>query len=66
MNDTFGDAARRLNGIAAQFLGWRPNEFWGATPSELTIALRDPGKGESALGPSRHEITQMMERDSNG
>lgn len=27
--------ARRLSGQTALILGWRPEEFWTATPSEL-------------------------------
>ncbi len=32
---TFGEAAERLCGAAAMLLGWRPAEFWDATPAEL-------------------------------
>lgn len=35
----FGAAAAGLAGAAAQLLGWRPDEFWGATPMELASAL---------------------------
>jgi hypothetical protein len=35
----FGEAAARLCGPAAMLLGWRPNEFWEATPAELAMAL---------------------------
>lgn len=35
----FADAAQTLAGIAAMALGWRPDEFWHATPEELAIAL---------------------------
>lgn len=35
----FADAARTLAGIAAMALGWRPGEFWHATPEELATAL---------------------------
>lgn len=35
----FGDAAVRLCGAAATVLGWRPAEFWNATPAELASAL---------------------------
>lgn len=35
----FADAARTLAGISALALGWRPDEFWHATPDELTAAL---------------------------
>jgi uncharacterized phage protein (TIGR02216 family) len=36
---TFGEAAARLCGAAAMLLGWRPSEFWDATPAELALAL---------------------------
>jgi uncharacterized phage protein (TIGR02216 family) len=35
----FGDAAARLCGATALLLGWRPGEFWNATPAELVVAL---------------------------
>jgi uncharacterized phage protein (TIGR02216 family) len=35
----FGEAAVRLCGAAAQVLGWRPGEFWEATPAELAAVL---------------------------
>ena len=66
MSETFGETARRLNCIAAQALGWRPTEFWNATPTELAISLSDPRECETGVAPSRNQITQMMERDSNG
>lgn len=36
---TFGDAAGRWAGLAALNLGWRPAEFWSATPAELLSIL---------------------------
>ena len=38
----FGEAAARLCGAAAMMLGWRPEEFWNATPAELALALQSP------------------------
>lgn len=35
----FADAARRAAHLAAVLLGWRPVEFWAATPAELVTAL---------------------------
>ena len=35
----FGDAAARLAGVAGALLGWRPEEFWRATPAELGAVL---------------------------
>ncbi|MFL6725352.1 MAG: phage tail assembly chaperone [Sphingomicrobium sp.] len=38
----FGDAAARLSSAATMLLGWRPDEFWTATPAELALALQAP------------------------
>jgi hypothetical protein len=40
--DCFGDCAERLCGAASLLLGWRPDEFWSATPAELATALKAP------------------------
>jgi len=36
---SFAQGARRLAGQAGLLLGWRPDEFWRATPDELADAL---------------------------
>lgn len=36
---SFGERAAELAGMAATLLGWRPDEFWNATPDELATAL---------------------------
>jgi len=58
---TFADTARRLSGVAARVLGWRPGEFWAATPAELA-AVFEPARDESAP-LSRAELNALMERD---
>ena len=45
----FADAAGRLAGVAGWLLGWRPDEFWRATPAELASVLR-AARGEEAAG----------------
>ena len=35
----FVAAARRAARVAAAVLGWRPDEFWAATPEDLRTAL---------------------------
>ena len=40
MTVEFGEAAVRLCGAASILLGWRPAEFWDATPAELAAALQ--------------------------
>lgn len=45
---TFAEGAARLAGLAAALLGWRPDDFWNATPAELASifgALTPDGGG---------------------
>lgn len=65
MTQTFAAAAKTWCPLAARLLGWRPDEFWRATPAELVLALADPEAAEAAAPPSREAITAMMERDDN-
>ncbi len=58
----FGPAARRLAGLTARLLGWRPDEFWAATPAELAAVLAsDAAPASAPLG--REELARLMERD---
>ena len=52
--------------IAARILGWRPNEFWQATPREIIAAIQEPEQLGSTTAPSRELINKMLERDNNG
>jgi hypothetical protein len=46
----FSQSAGRLAGLAGAVLGWRPDEFWEATPGELAGVLRAmTGEGEAEL-----------------
>lgn len=60
----FGDTAARLAALTAALLGWRPEEFWRATPAELAgiLALIVPTTehGDSAL------ITRLKEQFPDG
>ena len=61
---SFADGAARLGGLAARALGWRPEEFWRATPSELALSL---GVGaDGCEPPGRADLYRMMERDADG
>jgi hypothetical protein len=35
----FVERAERLAGLAGALLGWRPDEFWRATPAEFGAVL---------------------------
>lgn len=65
MTESFAEKTRRWNALAARLLGWRPDDFWQATPAELAMALADPAGAEAMAPPSRELITRMMERDHN-
>ena len=40
MSATLAESAARLAGLAGALLGWRPDEFWRATPAELAVVLK--------------------------
>ncbi len=60
MSDRFGPLALRLAGLSARALGWRPAEFWHATPAELAACLAPADAPESL---SRDLFDRMMEHD---
>ncbi|MCB2062177.1 MAG: phage tail assembly chaperone [Novosphingobium sp.] len=63
MSDSFGPHAVRLFTLAAKLLGWRPADFWSATPAELAAALAPlaDGTGDPL---ARTELEKMMEREN--
>ena len=61
MSESFGVVAMRHAGLAARALGWRPAEFWAATPAELAACLAPPGDTETPV--NRADLTRMMETD---
>lgn len=61
----FSESAARLAGLAGALLGWRPDEFWRATPTELAAVLVALTGGEAAP-LSRAELTQLKERFPDG
>lgn len=65
--ERFSDSAGRLAGLAGALLGWRPEEFWRATPAELAavLAAMAPGEEEGA-GMSPAELSELMERFPDG
>ena len=55
---TFADSALQLAGHTALLLGWRPDDFWDATPAELaTILAALSPTGDAADGAT---LSQMM------
>lgn len=59
--ERFSESAARLAGLAGALLGWRPDDFWSATPAELGAVV------EAMLGPkeapgTRSDLERLMER----
>ncbi|MET1755028.1 phage tail assembly chaperone [Novosphingobium sp. RD2P27] len=61
MSESFGHLAAVLSGLAARNLGWRPDEFWRATPAELAAALTAPNAQSAPIG--RETLQHLMEQD---
>ena len=61
MSATFAATAARLAGLVPRLLGWRPDDFWSATPAELA-AIFDTAEPEPAP-LNRAELTALMESD---
>jgi hypothetical protein len=61
MSDSLGLAAIRLYGFSARLLGWKPEEFWSATPAELAAALSHP---DAPASLDRTYLNRMMELDN--
>lgn len=60
----FGPAALTLCALAARHLGWRPHEFWAATPAELAAAMGLATAGGASLPClDRDTLQRLMEHD---
>ncbi len=57
----FSDSAGRLAGLAGALLGWRPEEFWRATPAELAAIVRAMiGDGDAAGSGDLARLKEMF------
>ena len=65
MSGTFSESARELAGQTALLLGWRPSEFWAATPAELA-AIFAVQAGIAPPPLSRDHLTTLLEQDRDG
>ncbi|HEX8239997.1 MAG TPA: phage tail assembly chaperone [Allosphingosinicella sp.] len=57
--ERFSESAARLAGLAGALLGWRPDEFWRATPAELGAVLSAMA-GEDSAPAGRAELDRLM------
>lgn len=58
----FAAAAARLAGQAGVLFGWRPDEFWAATPAELGVIV-EALAGEDQLNGDDVEGLKRMLRE---
>ena len=65
MTERLAPGARRLAGLLCRQLGWRPADFWSATPAEIAAILAPDGAAASGT-ISRDDLNQLMERDGHG
>jgi uncharacterized phage protein (TIGR02216 family) len=56
---SFAHSVRALAGLSAWALGWRPDEFWRATPDELAAALGGPASATPAA-PDANAIAALL------
>ena len=63
----FTPNAARLAGLAGAILGWRPAEFWTATPAELATIIDALNAREPQITPpDRADINALMEMFPDG
>lgn len=65
MSRTFASGAPFFAGLAARMLGWRPGEFWGATPDELAACLSSPHESGAPM-MCRADFEILLEREKDG
>ena len=58
---TFSETAAKWAGHTALHLGWRPDEFWNATPAEL-VGILQMLPGHNDAPPSADAIAELMTR----
>ncbi|RYJ01519.1 MAG: phage tail assembly chaperone [Acetobacteraceae bacterium] len=62
---TFSECAARLAGAAGLAFGWRPEEFWRATPAELGALVTALG-GEAAEPVDGALLARLKEQFPDG
>ena len=61
----FSAASARLAGLAGALLGWRPEEFWSATPAELAAVL-DALSGSATPAAGADDLARLKEMYPDG
>ncbi|MEW4449667.1 phage tail assembly chaperone [Qipengyuania sp. JC766] len=62
-DSAFARSAQLLATLSARALGWRPGEFWAATPAELATALAPPCDPPAM---DRAALARLIESETDG
>ncbi len=65
-DDRLGPAAIVLAGVLARVAGWRPDEFWAATPADVRAVLAGWAEAEADTDFDGATLAAMMERFPDG
>lgn len=66
MSGSFRELAIRLSGETALLWGWRPDEFWSATPAEVANIVTAMNGGSSGTPPDREQLAELMKEFPDG
>ena len=64
--DGIGEAAIALVGLMARVAGWRPEEFWAATPADVRAVLTGWVTEDDGASFGGAALAAMMERFPDG
>lgn len=62
----FGSCAVRLLGVMARVAGWRPEDFWAATPADVRAVLAGWVEAGDDAGFDGAALAAMMEQFPDG
>lgn len=62
----FGAAALPLLGLMARVAGWRPDDFWAATPADVAAVLAGWVDEDAEAPLDRGALAAMMEAFPDG
>jgi len=65
-DERLGRAAVALAGVMARVAGWRPDEFWAATPADVRAALAGWVEADADAPVDGAALAAMMERFPDG
>ena len=60
------ESAARLAGMAGALLGWRPDEFWAATPAEVATVINALMGPDNAGAAGAAELARLKEMFPDG